>query len=583
MLVNYKWLKSYVPELPENLSDIFTNHICELEGVENNIYELSILPDRAHDLLSHQGVAKELASLLNLEFKVPEYKKPESVKTNLKIKIETDKCNRYMGRVVKGVKVESSPDWIVEYLESIGQKSINNIVDATNIVLFDLGQPIHVFDLDKLEDESIYIRSAKDGERIELLEEKEGEQRNTELEKNNILITDQKDPIALAGVKGGLKAKVDKNTTNILIEVANFNSTSIRKTARKFGIQTDASKRYENGMSANLCQLAMEEISALIFEMNSTATFENIVDEYPNKAGVRKVSFSTKYISKVLGVNLNDNDVQQILDNYGYKYTGNWEVEVPDLRLDITGPHDMAEEIGRIYGYDKIESKLPEFKSELKDDKVWNKIVAVKNKLIEDGYFEVETYTFTNKGDIEILASASDKNFLRTNLTDGIKDSLAFNSSLLPILGLKDLNELKIFEVGTVFPKKGEEINVCYGDNKEIKEVKLDEFVTDNNLDLIYPKKYNEFKMWSLYPFIKRDIAVWVPEKTDSTELIKLYQELGTDLLVMEPKLFDSFSKKGKTSYAFRLVFQSDEKTLTDEEVNSIMDKINEKITALDW
>ena len=159
MKISYNWLKWYIPEAPtpEKLVDIFNYHLCEMESLEklpdgDVIFDIKVLPNRAHDLLSHQGVARELASLLNIKYNdpTPKYKIPESKPTKLEIKINTDKCRRYMGRIVRNVKVEPSPEWVVKHLESIGQRSINNIVDAANIVMYDCGQPIHAFDLDKM-------------------------------------------------------------------------------------------------------------------------------------------------------------------------------------------------------------------------------------------------------------------------------------------------------------------------------------------------------------------------------------------------------------------------------------------------
>ena len=160
MKISYNWLKWYIPDAPapDELEDVFTYHLCEVEGVEkkgdDTIFDINILPNRAHDLLSHQGVARELASLLDIKFvdPTPKYKIPESKPTDLKIEVESEKCRRYMGRIVRNAKVGSSPDWVVKQLESIGQRSINNMVDAANIVMFDCGQPTHVFDLNKIKE-----------------------------------------------------------------------------------------------------------------------------------------------------------------------------------------------------------------------------------------------------------------------------------------------------------------------------------------------------------------------------------------------------------------------------------------------
>ena len=501
-----------------------------------------------------------------------------------------------MGRIVRNIKVGPSPDWVAKFLESIGQRSINNIVDATNIVMFDCGQPIHAFDLRQISNSKIVVKNAKDGEKLELVG---SEKITAELKDTDMVITDEEQNLAIAGVRGGFNSGVSDDTTDILIEVANFDPASVRQTARRLGILTDASKRYENDIPLELSNLAMEEISALILEMCPEVEFESIMDEGEKKNPERKISFSTEYISKMLGENIKEKNIENILKNYQYEFSqtpGVWQVEVPYWRLDISGPHDMAEEIGRIYGYDKITPQLPKdgpwggsLKDRPLDNPEWIKICSAKQKLIKDGYREIMTYGLIDKGEIELSASASDKNFLRTNLSDGLKESIKLNKLNLPLL---DINELKIFEIGTVFLKSGEKMHVAWGDEKNIIEITLEDF----NLGVELPNEANSkqlvsadgqtvkiFKPWSIYPFITRDIAVWVDENVKSDELKKIYQELGTELLVREPKLFDQFTKNNKTSHAFRLVFQSYDKTLTDNEINQIMDKITSKIISLGW
>jgi phenylalanyl-tRNA synthetase beta subunit len=205
-----------------------------------------------------------------------------------------------------------------------------------------------------------------------------------------------------------------------------------------------------------------------------------------------------------------------------------------------------------------------------------------RNKLLSDGYTEVMTYVFRNTGVIEVLESASDKKLLRTNLVNGLKESMKLNLGNAALLGL---NEVKIFEIGTIFKKDAEEIHVAYGNKKEIKEMSLDEFcknISQENLTDFTKQgeTKTKFKMWSLFPFITRDIAVWVPEKIESLAVVKIIKENMEDLVVRGPELFDTFTKEGKTSYAYRLIFQSYERTLSDLEVNKIMEKITQKMNA---
>lgn len=601
MLISYNWLKRYIKEIPneEDLANFITFKLCELESVEkfpsgDTIFDMKILPDRAHDLLSHEGVAKEIAGMLGIEFlenSSGNYFSENSLnKTNLQIDIQSPLCRRYIGRIVRGVEVGPSPKWMSDLLLSVGQRSINNIVDITNFILFDTGQPIHIFDLDKLESEKIIIRNAKDGEKVELLGEKVGnliKERNFELKENNLVIADEKDILAIAGVKGGKKAEVDSNTKNILIEVANFDPVSIRKTASYFRIHTDAVKRYENELTSNICDRVMDKTTSFVKEFCPNAEVQEYVDIYKTKQEKRTVKFKTSYICKILGTEIKDEEIEKILKNYNYEFFHQadwWDVLVPDKRLDITGGHDMAEEIGRVYGYENIEPKIPELNLNKKDNEIWRKICQAKTKLIIDGYKEVMTYSFTDKGDVEIMASVSDKNFLRTNLLDGIMRAYEQNRLNAPLL---DMNEIKIFEVGTIFTNKGEEIHVAYCDKKNKIEMKLEEFIKNipefENLgvSIDYKLQALDFSPWSMYPFIFRDIAVWVPNEFGIDKVYKIIKENAGVLLIKEPYLFDKFTKEGRTSYAYRLVFQSQVRTLKDEEIEEVIQRIYKKLQDL--
>ncbi len=599
MKISYNWLKEYVPELPEaeKLRDVFIYHLCEVEGMEklsngDTVFDINILPNRAHDLLCHRGIAFELSGLLGIssakDFLGPRQEVNQTLEnplpTSLKIEVKSNKCRRYIGRIIRGVKVGPSPDWLKERLGSIGQRSINNIVDATNLMMFDRGNPIHVFDLDKLASEKIIIRQAGEGETMTTLDGK-----TVKFTPLDMLIADEKDVLAIAGVKGGKKAEVDTNTKNILIEVANFESISVRKTAHRVGIHTDSVKRFENNLSPELCEIAMNDITELILEMNPGAVAEEVVDVYLNKPTVKKIQFSSDYVNKKLGANISADEMEKILKNYQYDYDRNknqFEITVPLLRLDLETENDMVEEIGRVIGYDKITPIIPKINFTPQANETHYKILAARKKLLEDGYSEVMTYAFQSKGEVEVLEGVSDKKFLRTNLSEGLKESTKLNQTNAPLLSL---NQIKIFEIGTVFTKDGEETHVAYADKKEIKEMSLEEFCKDVNLG-VHPRLDEEgagggvFKMWSLYPLISRDISLWVPSGVESEQVHKVIKANAGELLVKEPRLVDTFTKEGRTSYAFRLVFQSMDRTLTDEEVNKIMEQIYTKIgEQKDW
>jgi phenylalanyl-tRNA synthetase beta chain len=629
MKISYNWIKWYVPEIPEpnRLADLFTYHICEVESVEklpdgDYVFDLGILPNRAHDLLSHHGVARELSGLLGIKYNDPTsmYKVPASVPTNLKVEIQTPACRRYSARIVRNVKIGPSPEWVVKHLESIGQRSINNIVDATNIVMYDCGQPCHAFDLAKLSAEKIVITNPKEGMELPVVGR---DAIVAKLKDTDIVIIDGEKNLALGGVKGGLDSGICDTTTDIVLEVANFDPVAVRKTARRLGLLSDSAKRFENDLSPSLCDFGMLELTGMILEILPEAIFEDVVDIYPTKQEERTLKFSKSYIDNILGTEVLEKEIENILTRYNYEFTKQeseipasgeptrgpgislscgvtFVVKIPLLRLDLVNREDMAEEIGRIYGLDKIKGVVPSIKGDSKKNEVYEKIVNARNILVEAGYREVMTYTFVDKGDIEVLASASDKKFLRTNLTDGLKQSYELNKLNAPLLGI---DEIKIFEIGTVFTKNGEEIHVAWNEKEKIVEKKLENFTSQEfgseNTDIslvgnssAQPSRLAQvslnqiltpFKMWSVYPFITRDIAVWVPEGVEAEKLREIYKEFGTELLQGEPRLVDTFTKNGKTSYSFRLIFQSYDRTLTIDEVNIIMSNITEKLSSLDF
>src|SRR3989344_4836941 len=448
MLISYNWLKWYIPEAPdaEKFVDVFNYHLCEVESLEkkgdDNIFDLKILPNRAHDLLSHQGVARELASLLNIKYvdPTPKYKIPESKPTELKIEINTSHCRRHVGRVVRNIKVGSSPEWVKNHLESIGQRSINNIVDATNLVMFNCGQPTHAFDMDKVKGLKLVIRQAKNEEKIIPLGGGE-----KILKDSMMVIADgEGNPLDIAGIKGGTNAELTIATKNIILESDNFDPVSIRKSAQALNIFTDARKRFENDLSPELGPYAMLELSALIAEMCPEAIFEDIVDVYPHKQGIRKLSFSADKISKILGLKVSVKEIEDILKRYNFQYKenkGKFEILPPPMRLDLEIEEDMAEEIGRILGYDKVKGEIPEINFKPKINETYKNITFARNKLLSLGYNEVMTYTFSDKGEIELKNSASDKKFLRTNLSDGLRESIKLNQLNAQFLGM---NEIKV-------------------------------------------------------------------------------------------------------------------------------------------
>jgi len=337
MKISYEWLKLYLKKLPkpEKVREILEMHSFEVEGIEkiqdsrlktqDCIFDISVLPNRAHDCLSHYGIAKELAVIIgipNFQFSISK-KIPISKVSNLKIQVdEPNLCKRYIGRVIEGVKVGPSPKWLREKLEAIGQKSINNIVDATNFVMFEMGQPLHAFDADKVEG-GIVVRKAKTGEKITTLDNQE-----IALDENVLIIADLpvessakagvKEPLAIAGIKGGKKAEITKETKNIILEAANFEQTNIRLTSRKINLRTESSLRFENGITSELTEKAMDRITEVISKLSKVKIGPKI-DFYPRKPNGYKVGLHPKDVSKLLGLEISEKEIIDILSRLGFE------------------------------------------------------------------------------------------------------------------------------------------------------------------------------------------------------------------------------------------------------------------------
>lgn len=596
MKISYNWLKWYIDPLPnaEELAEKIIFGAFEVEEKitvgDDTVFDIKVLPDRAHDCLSHRGMAREIAGLLGAQFIDPTEKfvLPPSLPTQLTVSVETPLCRRYMARIVRNVKVGPSPEWVVKHLASIGQRSVNNIVDATNLVMFDCGQPTHAYDLKKLSREHISITALKDEASIVTLSHEE-----KVLHPGELVISDDTTILAIAGVKGGAPAEVDTQTTDIVIEVANFDPVAIRKTARRLNLLTDSAKRFENEITPELASYAMRELSATLLEMCPEAQFEDICEgTHYHTPQQHHISFTCEYMRNRLGAPITQDEISSILHNYQYEYACEGEtftVSIPYERLDLIGPHDMIEEIGRAYGYNNIEAALLPIHHQPQANERSVKISLIRSDLVAQGYHEVMNYSFTKKGDYEVARGPVGRSYLRTQLSDSLKASFEINRLNKDYL---EVDEMKIFEVGTVFTKEGEEVRVAWADKKGISEMNLDEYLHHREIT-VNPEQsdsiiqHNDtqdmFKMWSEFPSITRDIAVWVPEGETSTIVAQCIRDIQGDLCVKGPRLFDTFTKDGRTSYAFRLVFQSPDRTLTEDEIGVIIAQITETLQERGW
>lgn len=636
MLVSYNWLKDYLGEnIPTvtKLSELLTLHSFEIEEVtelENDtLIDIKVLPDRAGDCLSHRGIAREIATLINTPLTLdPFLEKVElPVTNNFLLTIENEKdCTRFMVAHITDIEIKSSPKWLQERLTIIGQKSINNIVDATNYVMYALGQPMHAYDADlftKTKDGKWHfvIRKAKTSETLDLLKDNSASvTREIKLTGTELLIVDgaKDSPIGLAGVKGGEYASVNSQTKNIIIEAAHFDSTLTRQTAKKHNINTDAVKRFENNLSEKLPPLAISSIVELIKEI-AAGNLEGVFDSYSNLSEPAVVLVRIDKVNKVLGLTLSDGEIKNILERLGAKVenvSGGFSVVSPIERNDLIIEANYIEEVGRIYGLDKIVSIVPQSMSLSEVNACYYYCQKIRTVLLEIGFSEVMTSSFLNQDEIKLQNSlASDKGCLRSSLLPAIKETLMLNAQNVDVLGLRDI---RIFEIGKVF-KKGEgqvleSLVLTMGaqtkktgyssvDDKIVNEAlevlqeigivnngSIEKGVCEINLEEIIknlptPTQYNSFinsgdivyVPFSTHPAIIRDIAIWVNGEVSKEKVIEIIKDSATSLCT-RITLFDEFAKDGRVSYAFRLVFQSFDKTLTDAEVEPYMNEVYKSV-----
>jgi phenylalanyl-tRNA synthetase beta chain len=628
MKVSYNWLQEYIDDkLPEasTVAEALTMHSFEIEGMENEgddkVIDVKVLPNRAHDCLSHYGVASEVASVLKLKRKelLPKVEIPRTDKIMLFVNTKT--CSRQQMILIKGVKVAESPEWLKNKLKVLGHRSINSIVDITNYLTYSFGQPMHAFDAGKVYCNSygqydMSVREAKDGEKITLLDGKEYTLKNTMM-----VIADHEKALDVAGVMGGKDSGVSMETVDIILSLSSFDPVSVRKTAKALGIRTDASQRFENEISQSLIDrvlpYALKHIAELAggevvgsLEINLEAQKQN------------KVDVTLAKISSMLGITLGADQVIELLarqDIAGVSSGEKITVTIPLERLDLKLPEDVVEEVGRLYGYENISPVALNLESPKEVNLSVFVSDSIRNILTTAGFSEIYNYAFTNGGEMEVENPlAGDKKFLRSNLALGIEKSLEYNFKFLDLLTMTDV---RIFEIGKVFKEKGEALNLAIGVklSKSKKSVNPDEEIA-KTINLIedklgvsigdvsivggvaefdlsrvvselgamdeYPDeiwnaqdKNTVYKTISPFPFAVRDVAVFVPNEVSGEKVEELIKSHITSIVVRF-SMFDKFVKADKTSYGFRLVFQSNDKTLTDDEINAVMNPVYDTLKA---
>ena len=626
----------------------------EYLGLDDNLYELDVHKHRNNDCYYHIGFAYEIASILNRKVSLPtnDYNEiNENIDKYFELKVETPKCPYYLAKMVTDIEIKESPDFIKKRLISAGMRPINNVVDISNYVMLEYGQPMHFFDKNKLGNK-IVVRNANEGEIITTLDERE-----RILKASDIVITDGNKPVCIAGVMGGLNTDVDNNTKTILIESAIFDATSIRYTASHLNLRSDASIRYGKGLNYEYTKLAIDRACHLLEKYANAKVLTGMVSHDVVDKTPKIVKFKAEDVNKLLGITISTSDMETELDRLDFAYelkNDEFVVTVPNRRLDIDpNVNDIAEEIGRLYGYHNLVSTLPRVQSrkgEYIGDVKYCKMATRRLRTL--GLNECKTYTlvspemadsfrYEDKTNVVLPNPMSaDKSVIRTTILPSLLNTYEYNKA-------RKVNDINIYEISKVYDinyneetkiailMKGNYItNNWQGTNvkvdfyliKGIIENILDYFglknrytFEDNTIDDLHPgisanilldrecigiigrihpnikkddiylaeisltkimdKKIKpiKYKESSKYPEIKKDLAFIVKKDLMAGEIINQIKKSGGRLLT-NIEVFDVYTGENvgsdEKSIAYSLTFSDPTRTLTDEEVTNVFNKI---------
>ncbi len=647
MKFSYVLIKKLVPGLKnkQELIEKLNTHFFEAGDLGGNVLEVDIPSNRFSDAASHIGIAREISAILGRNLKdlslrreisrretnsLPAGDLPKGGK--FKVSIQDKKlCPRYTAQYFDNIKVADSPKWLKDILIDCGLRPISNVVDITNYAMLETGQPLHAFDADKIK--NIIVRRAQKGEKITTLDDKK-----FELNENVLVIADEKNPLAIAGIKGGKFAEVDKNTKRIIVESANFNGVNIYKTSKILKLSTDASLRFSHNISPELTILGINRAAELLKEILG-AQAGQLIDANYTKPDKKIIKFDPNRFKKLIGLDLDVKTCQKYFERLGFKVkapASQLLVEVPSLRVDIVEFEDLAEEVIRLYGYNKLKSVPP--KIHLHPSGFEDQIVLkdkIRKILTGFGLSEVSNYSFIGEDDVESKSDLVELENPTSVQFKYLRPSLAFNLIKNINSNFRFFDEIKIFEIGKVFTKKEEKlflgIALASKKNKhlffELKGVieqffkkiglvnylmpaltevaayfipqevlkieadnvslgyigRLDKNLTagfegvlaeidlENLLKLV--EEEHEYRPLPKYPSVMRDISILVEPIIKVGGIIQTIQE--SDLKYIEDvDLIDEYELELKRSLTFRIVFQAEDRTLTDKEVNSEMEKI---------
>ncbi len=651
---------------------------AEALQLKQSVVDFEITPNRP-DCLAMVGMAREASATFKKPFTYPDtdiQNEDGAGETGDYVSVEIknpESCKRYVARIVTDVKVEQSPWWLQKRLMYAGMRPINNIVDITNFVMLEYGQPLHAFDINQVKGGKIIVENAKNGEVFTTLD---GTERT--LSDDMLLIKDTERGIAIAGVMGGLNSEIEEDTKTIIVESANFAGNSVRTTSKKLGLRTEASSRFEKGIDPNLCEAAADRVCRLIEMIGAGKVCKGSVDNYPVPEEARTIDVRVDRINHVLGIQLERQEMADILESLEIKVAGSGNIMTvtpPTIRQDLLEEEDYIEEVARIYGYDKMPVTLPKGNTEASVPEERALRDLTRNSLCGMGLNEIQTYSFVSPKGVDYIRMAEDskeRNFvkiinplgeensvMRTVLMPNMMEVLARNYS-------RNIEKVNAFEIGNTFVNNTTEDDVLpyeqyalcigmYGKNEDFFSLKgvVEElfnvlgiknpiFTGESELGAFHPGRcarisviseengestelgvmgevhpdvaeqygvegvriyccelmFDAIKACSdrtilytslpKYPSTSRDIALLVEENLEVGKIEELIRNEGGRILE-SVKLFDVYRGKqveeGKKSVAFNLIYRDKDKTLTDEDVakvhNKVLEALEHKLNAV--
>ncbi|MFZ5352421.1 MAG: phenylalanine--tRNA ligase subunit beta [Bacillota bacterium] len=630
--------------------------IKEILGLDDSVIEFEITNNRP-DCLSVLGIARETAATLgvHLNYPVPEVdENNEKAEDYVSIEVlNSELCPRYAARVVKNVNIKDSPSWMQDRLLKAGVRPINNIVDITNYVMLELGQPMHAFDLNKLQGKKIIVRNASPGEKITTLDEVE-----RELNDSMLVIADAERAIGIAGVMGSSNSEIDANTDTLVFECANFEPVNIRLTSKKLGLRTEASSRFEKGIDTELINLALDRACHLVQEIGAGEIVGGKIDIYPKPKQARRLSLRPQRVRSFIGADISNAQIVKYLNSLEFEVEDDdsFIVTVPTFRDDIEGEADIIEEIARLYGYDKIPSTLMDTTFTQGGMNFRQKLInTAKENLVAQNLYEIFTYSFVSPGVFNRISLKAEnplrncirlinplgeeQSIMRTTIIPNVLEVISRNYNrkvsegsffelskvyLAEKLPLEDLAEerevLTIGMYGSVdfFDLKGVVENLLEAmnigkyrilssnhdslhpgrtaeliiNNKRIGwlgevhpdvldnyDIPVRAYIAELNFDEMINQSspIKKYKQLPKYPSVERDIAIVVTEEITAGQIEEIIKNKGGKI-VEDVKLFDIYRgsqvQEGYKSMAYKIVYRSDEKTLTEEDISKVHNKI---------